>query len=142
MFNTIKKTILPTIAILLLFFLFWKKNNSVTNSNKEILKKETTNSHTQRDQTVIPPKALHVLQYIQQHGKAPDGYVGGKKFYNREKKLPQLNNKSEPASYTEWDINPKEKNTNRGTQRIVISNDGSAWYTADHYNTFIKINAP
>ncbi|MBZ2151570.1 hypothetical protein K1I86_02490 [Streptococcus cristatus] len=31
------------------------------------------------------------------------------------------------------------KRVPRGTERIVIGNDGSIWYTRDHYQTFIKI---
>lgn len=142
MFRRYKKILLPSIALLLLIFILWKKNNPFPNGKSDIIRTETTSPNLENEQTVIPKKALQVLQYIQKNGKAPNGYIGGKKFHNREKKLPQLNNINELATYTEWDVNPKVQNKNRGTQRIVISNDGTAWYTADHYNTFIKINAP
>ncbi len=31
------------------------------------------------------------------------------------------------------------KGQNRGSERVVIGDDGSVWYTNDHYHTFIKI---
>ena len=38
------------------------------------------------------------------------------------------------------DIYPKIKNVSRGTERIVISDTGSsAWYTSDHYKTFVRL---
>ena len=41
--------------------------------------------------------------------------------------------------YKEYDINPFVKGQGRGTERIVIGDDGSAWYTNDHYQTFTQI---
>jgi len=31
------------------------------------------------------------------------------------------------------------KGQNRGPERIVIGDDGSVWYTSDHYNIFTRI---
>lgn len=36
-------------------------------------------------------------------------------------------------------VNPYVKGQNRGTERIVTGDDGSVWYTNDHYRTFTKI---
>ncbi len=80
----------------------------------------------------VPQKVIVVLEHIRKHGKAPKGYVGGRKFFNREKRLP-LN-----IEYREWDVNPKVKGKNRGAERLVTSND-NAYYTRDHYETFILI---
>ena len=38
-----------------------------------------------------------------------------------------------------YSINPYVKGQNRGTERIVIGDDDSVWYTNDHYFTFTKI---
>lgn len=42
-------------------------------------------------------------------------------------------------TYREWDVNPKIKGVDRGEERLVTGSDGSAYYTADHYQTFIHI---
>ena len=43
-------------------------------------------------------------------------------------------------TYREWDINPKPSGPGgRGAERLVTGSDGSAYYTADHYQTFIRI---
>lgn len=81
----------------------------------------------------IPSYALDVLAYIEKNNEAPDGYVGGREFKNREKRLPLEYN------YREWDVHPKKKGKNRGAERLVTSNKGSAYYTKDHYRTFLKI---
>lgn len=61
-----------------------------------------------------------------------DGLViGGDRFYNREGLLP----KKSGRSYTECDIDTLNKKS-RGAKRIVFSNDGLIYYTADHYESF------
>lgn len=87
----------------------------------------------------IPQKAIVVLNYIREHHKAPDGFVGGRTFGNYEKHLPMLDKNDKKISYQEWDINPKVEGKNRGAQRLVTGSDGRAWYTADHYETFTEI---
>lgn len=57
--------------------------------------------------------------------------IGGDKFYNREGVLP----KKSGRTYTECDIGTIGKK-NRGTKRIVFSNDGLIYYTSDHYEHF------
>ena len=83
----------------------------------------------------VPQKALDVLAEIERrNGEPPSGYVGGRTFGNRERRLPR-------GSYREYDVNPKVPGKNRGTERIVIEQrTGKAYYTADHYETFIPMN--
>ena len=57
--------------------------------------------------------------------------IGGDRFYNREGLLP----KKSGRTYTECDIDTLNKKS-RGAKRIVFSNDGLIYYTADHYETF------
>jgi guanyl-specific ribonuclease Sa len=87
----------------------------------------------------VPEKVAEVLKYIDEHGRAPRGYVGGRTFANREKRLPRAGRSGDPIRYREWDVNPKIRGRNRGPQRLVTGSDGSAYYTADHYRTFIRI---
>ena len=65
-------------------------------------------------------------------------YVGGRKFYNREKRLPAINENSK-IQYKEWDVKPKAEGKSRGAERLVTGNIGTAYYTSDHYRTFKKI---
>jgi ribonuclease T1 len=87
----------------------------------------------------IPDKVLKVLEYVDKHGEAMEGYEGGRTFGNFEKRLPQTDDKGRRIKYREWDVNPLKKGVNRGAERLVTGSDGSAHYTDDHYETFKKI---
>lgn len=91
----------------------------------------------QKDQ--IPEKVLKVLDYVRQNDRAPDGYVGGRKFGNFEKRLPLKDQSGKIMKYREWDVNPKKSGRNRGTERLVTSENKRAWYTGDHYESFLEI---
>lgn len=65
---------------------------------------------------------------------APDKCIGGDKFFNYEGSLP----KKENRQYYECDINTLGARQ-RGTERLVYSNDGLIYYTPDHYNTFVLL---
>lgn len=86
----------------------------------------------------IPQKVYTVLEYIRTHDRAPDGYQGGRKFGNYEKRLPLKDERGGAMRYREWDVNPKKKGKNRGAERLVTS-EKQAWYTRDHYNSFTEI---
>lgn len=70
-------------------------------------------------------------------GNPPDGYKGGKIYKNTprngEQELPN------GVIYKEYDVHPYQKGKSRGPERIVIGNDGSIWFTEDHYQTFNRI---
>lgn len=82
-----------------------------------------------------PQKAKDLLEAIQQHGgKALPGYIGGRAFQNRERRLPR-------GHYREYDVNPKMRGRPRDAERIVIEQDtGRAYYTDNHYRTFMPLN--
>lgn len=83
----------------------------------------------------IPAKALKVLQYVRQNGQAPEGYVGGRAFENREHRL------APGGDYREFDVDPH--NGQRNAERIIVEWDTKqAWYTSDHYQTFIPMPQP
>ena len=52
-----------------------------------------------------------------------------------ETKIPNEN----ITNYTEYDINYYKYGKPRGPERVVIGQDGSAWYTPDHYKTWYQI---
>jgi len=80
----------------------------------------------------IPPKVLNVLQIVRSTGQAPEGYEGGRVFQNREGRLPA------DGDYREFDVDPHHGG--RNAERIIVEwNSKKAWYTADHYQTFIPL---
>lgn len=87
----------------------------------------------------IPDKVLEVLDYVDKHDKPMPGYRGGSRFGNFERRLPQKDKDGKKVNYLEWDVNPLVPGKNRGAERMVTGSDKSAWYTADHYDTFKRI---
>ncbi|MBM7278170.1 ribonuclease N [Gordonia rubripertincta] len=73
--------------------------------------------------------------------RAP-GTKGGITFRNNERRLPVTDVDGRRVAYREWDVNPKEPGRSRDAERIVTGSDGTAWYTADHYRSFILIRGP
>lgn len=82
-----------------------------------------------------PQRVKDLLEAIQQHeGKPLPGYIGGRAFQNRERRLPL-------GHYREYDVNPKIRGRPRDAERIVIEqNTGRAYYTDNHYRTFMPLN--
>ena len=60
--------------------------------------------------------------------------IGGDTFGNWEGLLPESNSRN----YTECDIDTNGYSS-RGSRRLVFSNDGLYFYTADHYETFSEV---
>ena len=125
---------------------------------------ETEDKESQPQQTepeaVIDPDAYYyskdeVALYIHSYGRLPENFVtkdeardagwnggsveeylpgmaiGGDRFGNREGLLPDAPGRT----WTECDINTNGA-SGRGAERIVFSNDGLIYYTADHYENF------
>jgi guanyl-specific ribonuclease Sa len=87
----------------------------------------------------VPAHARATLAYIQQHRYAPPGHLGGRVFGNYEGVLPRYNDRRKRIEYREWDVHPRAEGRTRGAERLVTGSDGRAWYTADHYRTFIEV---
>ncbi len=87
----------------------------------------------------VPAKVGKVLDYVDEHHKAMEGYEGGRTFGNFERLLPQKDEKGRSIKYHEWDVNPLRRGVNRGVQRLITGSNNSAYYTDDHYKTFKKI---
>ena len=49
----------------------------------------------------VPDYVFEILTYIRTHDNAPANYVGGKMFYNREKRLPVTDESSRRINYKE-----------------------------------------
>lgn len=82
-----------------------------------------------------PQSARDLLKLLRDRDGAPlPGYIGGRDFQNRERRLPR-------GRYREYDVNPKVRGRSRDAERIVIEQrTGKAYYTGDHYRTFVPLN--
>ena len=94
--------------------------------------------------TQIPQEAINASEYAaKKGGAAQPGYAGGRIFSNDGRDggqiLPTLEANQTPITYREYDIYPKVKGQNRGTNRVVIGSNGKSYYTNDHYTTFTEI---
>jgi ribonuclease T1 len=80
-------------------------------------------------------RARDVLAAIEARDGAPlAGYVGGRAFNNRERRLPA-------GRYREYDVHPRVPGRDRGPERLVVDQTtGRAYYTGDHYRTFVPLN--
>ncbi|WP_156157363.1 ribonuclease domain-containing protein [Methanosarcina siciliae] len=86
----------------------------------------------------IPEKAMDIARKIKENnGKVPTGYKGGRSFKNDGRNGGQV--LPESINYKEYDIDPYVRGNNRVSERIVIGDDGSVWYTNNHYETFTQI---
>jgi ribonuclease T1 len=85
--------------------------------------------------TIPPQKAYDLLKQLEERSGVPlPGYIGGRDFQNRERRLPR-------GYYREYDVNPKIRGRRRDAERIVIEQrTGKAYYTGDHYRTFVSLN--
>jgi len=81
----------------------------------------------------LPPEARQTLALIRQGGPFPYR-KDGSAFFNREGRVPS----QERGYYREYTV-PTPGSRDRGARRIVTGRGGEAWYTADHYRSFLRI---
>lgn len=84
----------------------------------------------------LPAEVVETLELIENGGPYPydrDGAV----FENREGLLPDR-----PAGYYREYTVPTPGEDDRGPRRLVTGADGEVYYTADHYDSFVRIADP
>ena len=116
-----------------------QKKSDFSVAEKEKTEKKSTEISNSKTDSNIPEKVYTVLNYVRKYNKAPEGFSGGRKFGNFEKRLPLKDSDGVKMKYQEWDVNPKKKGKSRGAERLITSENKRAWYTSDHYESFTEI---
>ncbi|GAB2627475.1 hypothetical protein GCM10027068_01750 [Prescottella soli] len=94
-----------------------------------------------RPSSAVPQTAWATLAAIDAGRWPPSdapGTEGGRTFGNHEGRLPASSG-GQKVRYQEWDVNRKQSGRGRDAERIITGSDGSAWYTDDHYDTFVRM---
>lgn len=73
------------------------------------------------------------------HKEQSSGTKAGKKYSNRDHRLPETDSNGQRTQYYEYDVNNRSSNSERDNQRFVRDDNGNVYYTDDHYDTFRKI---
>ncbi|MCH5641601.1 ribonuclease domain-containing protein [Gordonia sp. ABSL49_1] len=119
---------------------------STTKTSRSAKRSSTAAVSTSRSTSTssrVPARVRQTLALIDsgdwpEAANAP-GTHGGDVFRNNEGKLPRTNPGGTRITYREWDVNPKKRGQSRDAERIITGSDGSAYYTADHYVSFVVI---
>lgn len=83
----------------------------------------------------LPAEGIKTLELIAQGGPFPYR-KDGSPFGNRERRLPLR----EYGFYAEYTV-PTPGESDRGPRRLVVGDDGSVFYTSDHYGSFREVIA-
>ena len=83
--------------------------------------------------------AWKTIDHVDQKGTPLPGHKGGRPWMNSNNQLPSADRAGNPISYREYDVSPNVKGTPRDAKRVVMGDDGSAYYTTDHYESFIEV---
>ena len=67
------------------------------------------------------------------------GTCAGRKWGNRDGKLPQVDANGDAIDYREFDVNDY-KPPSRDGERFLVGSDGSVWYTDSHYGDGTSLN--
>ncbi|PPI51917.1 hypothetical protein C5D35_10880 [Rathayibacter toxicus] len=91
----------------------------------------------------IPERPTTLLERLDTTGEKFPNIRGGQTYKNKPWKdctlLPQSTPAGTGISYKEYDINLRIPGKDRDMERLITGDDGSAYYTNNHYHTFIQI---
>jgi ribonuclease T1 len=85
--------------------------------------------------STLPPEVSQTWRLIQQGGPFPYPRNDGVVFDNREKQLPQ----KQTGYYHEYTV-PTPGSTDRGARRLITGASREAYYTGDHYASFVVVD--
>ncbi|HYI09382.1 MAG TPA: ribonuclease domain-containing protein [Thermoanaerobaculia bacterium] len=104
--------------------------------SEERVDQEWPRVHELVTDSVEREQLLRTLDLIERGGPFPYPKKDGSTFSNREKRLP-----SKPKGYYREYTVPTPGASNRGARRVVQGKSGETYYTDDHYDTFIRLDA-
>lgn len=129
------------IGLWLWIFLFQSDSkNTIWEKKTAVITGEKISSWVvlQKTTSTAPQYVLTTLYFVRKNRKAPEWYQGWRNFWNYEKLLPVKDTTSKIIRYQERDVHPIKSWKNRWPERLITS-PRDAYYTADHYQSFIKI---
>jgi guanyl-specific ribonuclease Sa len=88
----------------------------------------------ERALSALPPEATEVWRLVERGGPFPND-EDGTVFQNREGLLPD----EDPGYYHEYTV-PTPNSRDRGARRLVTGSEHEVYYTADHYESFVKVD--
>lgn len=127
------------LGLALLLAGLWLFQTLETNQTAVQRNKQSQNSRVSADQfrfvtwADLPSQAQLVYQKIRQQQRLPypqDGSI----FNNYQAELP-----THPRGYYREYTVPTPGESDRGARRIVTGNAGEIYYTADHYQSFVRV---
>lgn len=105
----------------------------------------STQSRATINMAQTPAQVKNTIQQIKstKFMSPPQNFKGGAHYKNApppgHMKLPSQTPTGQNIVYKEWDVTQKIRGVNRSAERLVTGNDGSIWYTSNHYETFILL---
>ncbi|MGN6606374.1 MAG: ribonuclease domain-containing protein [Jatrophihabitans sp.] len=82
----------------------------------------------------LPPQVAATVRLVEQGGPFPYPRNDGVVFHNNEHHLPA----ERDGYYHEYTV-PTPGSPDRGARRLIVGSDGTYWYTADHYESFVRV---
>lgn len=96
----------------------------------------TSTSHiTAVGLSTLPPQAAETVRLIEHGGPFPYPRNDAVVFDNAERRLP-----SEPHGYYREYTVPTPGSSTRGARRMITGRGGEYYYTADHYESFVRVD--
>ncbi len=85
--------------------------------------------------STLPVQVAATVALIRAGGPFPYPRNDGVVFHNAERRLPSQRD----GYYREYTV-PTPGSPDRGPRRLVTGRPGEFWYTADHYETFVRVD--
>jgi guanyl-specific ribonuclease Sa len=84
----------------------------------------------------LPREVAATIKLIEHGGPLPYPAHDGAVFHNNERHLP----KEPDGYYREYTVPTPGLLDTRGPRRLILARDGTFYYTADHYRTFVVVD--
>lgn len=85
--------------------------------------------------STLPSQVAATVRLVESGGPFPYPRNDGVVFHNAERHLPR----ERDGYYHEYTV-PTPGSPDRGARRLITGAPGEYWYTADHYDTFVRVD--